>query len=357
VAKTRKAGIMNAYFSKLCCNYLSDDKKNFLMQLNHLDRKLLFELDQNSRLSYAELGRKLKSLPETIRYRMDSLVNRKIITSYIATIDSGKLGFIHFKLLLRLHEVGDRHLDELVKFLVNNPRTLRVSRYDGEFELGCVIKASGMDKLDEVVRDIYSRFGQYIVKRSISINVWANYLPRTALVNKERKGTFRPTYRSASSSYNLDTADKYILSQVSTNSRVSATAIAAGLKELDDCLPLSVDTVTQRIKKLEKEGIISGYGVLLNPDPLSLVSYKVLLFLNALPNEKFDALVKTLHMDTRVVHVIKTLGEWDLEIDLEISDFRECRNTVMELTRKFPGTIRDYIPMRYLSTEKFRFFS
>jgi Lrp/AsnC family leucine-responsive transcriptional regulator len=330
---------------------------NFLaMELNHLDRKLLYELDQNSRLTYAELGRKLRSLPETIRYRMDSLVSRGIVSSYFTAIDSGKLGFIHFKLLLRLHEVGDRRIDELIDFLVSNNMALRISKYDGEFDLGCVIKVSGMDKLDELVREINSQFGQFISRRSISINVWAQYLPRTTLINKDRKGAFRVAYKSASSNYHLDNADKLILSEISKNSRITATALSSELRKSEVANPLSVDTVTQRIKRLEKDGIISGYGLSLNPDALSQVSFKVLLFLNALPDEKLQAIIRTCQLDNRVVHIIKTMGEWDLELDLEIGDFRECRNTVMELTRKFPGTIRDYIPLRYLSIEKFSFF-
>ena len=137
--------------------------------------------------------------------------------------------------------------------------------------------------------------------------VWAQYLPRTALVKKERKGSYRVTYRSSSNTYELDNSDRYILSQLSKNSRVSATALSAGLRASENCSPLSVDTVTNRIKKFEKDGIISGYGVLLNPDALSQLGFKVLLFLNALPNEKLEAIIRTCQLDSRVIHIIKTI--------------------------------------------------
>ena len=152
------------------------------------------------------------------------------------------------------------------------------------------------------------------------------------------------TYRSSSSTYELDSSDRYLLSELSKNSRVSATALSAGLRASKDCSPLSVDTVINRIKKFEKDGIITGYGVLLNPEAISQLGFKVLLFLNALPNEKLEAIIRTCQLDSRVIHIIKTMGEWDLEIDLEISDFRECRSTAIELTRKFPRIVRDCFP-------------
>src|SRR5262245_5976334 len=130
--------------------------------LDELDRRIVYALDQNSRVSLTDIAKQVRSIPETVRYRIDNLMSRGIITNFFATIDSGRLSFHHAKLLLRLQELGDVHVEEIVSYLKRNQLCLRLSRYDGDYDLGCVLKVSRLDRLDQMLRDLNSRFGQYI---------------------------------------------------------------------------------------------------------------------------------------------------------------------------------------------------
>ena len=65
------------------------------------DRKILFELDINSRQTLTQIGRKV-GLPKTVvAYRIKRLQERGIIKSFYTVIDVYKLGFI----MMRFHAI------------------------------------------------------------------------------------------------------------------------------------------------------------------------------------------------------------------------------------------------------------
>lgn len=63
-------------------------------KLDLRDKKLLYELDLNSRQSFNELARKLKVSKSAVIYRIRNLEKASIIKCYNTIMDTGKLGYI-----------------------------------------------------------------------------------------------------------------------------------------------------------------------------------------------------------------------------------------------------------------------
>lgn len=61
--------------------------------INAIDLKLVRILEQNSRLSYAELGRRLDLSPSTIRERIQKLEDRGVIKNYTISVNYSLLGY------------------------------------------------------------------------------------------------------------------------------------------------------------------------------------------------------------------------------------------------------------------------
>ena len=59
------------------------------------DRKILYELDKNARISYAQLGKKIGLSTEVVYYRVKKLEDMKILTQYQTAANYSKLGLIH----------------------------------------------------------------------------------------------------------------------------------------------------------------------------------------------------------------------------------------------------------------------
>ena len=69
--------------------------------LDDIDRQILMALQQDARLSYSELGRRISLSQPSVAERVKKLENAGIITSYQAQIDSTKIGF-PIRVMIRL---------------------------------------------------------------------------------------------------------------------------------------------------------------------------------------------------------------------------------------------------------------
>ena len=61
--------------------------------IDEIDWKILKELQENARISYAELGRRIGLTTPAVIERIRKLEDAKIITGYRAEIDTAKVGF------------------------------------------------------------------------------------------------------------------------------------------------------------------------------------------------------------------------------------------------------------------------
>ena len=69
------------------------------------DRKILFELDKNARISYAQIGKKVGLSTEVVHYRIKRFEEKGIITNYHTSINFCKLGLTHFKICLKFNGI------------------------------------------------------------------------------------------------------------------------------------------------------------------------------------------------------------------------------------------------------------
>jgi len=88
-------------------------------KLNVKDKRLLYELDKNSRQSYRRLAKKIRLSKNAVRYKMQVLQERGIIKQFHTVVDTGKLGYITFRLYINLHDTTPEKEEEIINFLKN----------------------------------------------------------------------------------------------------------------------------------------------------------------------------------------------------------------------------------------------
>lgn len=57
-----------------------------------------------------------------------------------------------------------------------------------------------------------------------------------------------------------------------------------------------------------------------------------------------------------ITYAIKSFGEWDYEVDIEVSSVEELRSTVRVLTREHAAIIRDYDTLAISAIHKYNLF-
>lgn len=124
-----------------------------------------------------------------------------------------------------------------------------------------------------------------------------------------------------------DNLDRVILEELQINGRISVADLARKIH-------LSQPAVHNRIKRLERDGIIKHYVALLDRE---LVGYDLLCLLQIRINPHSEAIMRELeecirHME-QVLEIYATTGSSDMMLKIVVENHHQLNDLVAELTR------------------------
>ena len=140
----------------------------------------------------------------------------------------------------------------------------------------------------------------------------------------------------------LDKKDIALLNELQVNCRRS-------LKKLARKLNMSITTVYDRMKKLEREGVIKGYKAILDPEKtgnpfLAFVMMRV-NYNGLVDGEKRWTQKELARRISKIPNVLEThivAGEWDIILKVRGKDVKELGNVVIESLRNIRGVGRTH---------------
>ena len=319
-------------------------------KLSLKDRRLLYELDVNSRQPLARLAKKLHMSKQVAAYRMNRLVRDGTIQKFLTIMDTSKLGFSTYKIFLRMQNLTKEKEMEVIEYLKNHPRVQWFASTDGSYDMVFNILAKNADELYEKLKEIDARYGDYIAEKPPAIMVLAEFYFRDYLVGKTAEVPKKRMYFGSNPRpVQIDNVNSKILSLLGNDARISNTDIASAAE-------ISPDTVRERIKKLENAGIIQSYVLVLDNAKLGQMHYKVLFSLRNLSEKLERQLDGFFAMHPNIYFHNKGIGLFDAEINLEVENERQFRETMMLIKEKFSGIMKNYIVLNMYKIHKFNFY-
>ena len=125
----------------------------------------------------------------------------------------------------------------------------------------------------------------------------------------------------------MDTTDLQLVALLRQNARASVATLAKKLA-------VSRGTVTNRIRKLETDGVLVGYTVLLKPDAQT---QQITAWMSiAVEGNQTRAVISTLLGEPGVAGLHDTNGRWDLLAELRAANLGELA-AVLERVRLIKG--------------------
>ncbi|MBT5285566.1 MAG: Lrp/AsnC family transcriptional regulator [Euryarchaeota archaeon] len=131
---------------------------------------------------------------------------------------------------------------------------------------------------------------------------------------------------------NLDETDLSLLSLLNTDARQSQRQLARKLG-------VAQGTVTNRIKRLEDEGIISGYSAVLNPEKIGW-TMTIMAGLRIDKGRMIDV-QQRIAADPRVFAVYDVTGDWDSMVLARVKD-REDLDNLTKTVFTLDGVARSF---------------
>ena len=305
------------------------------------DKKILYQLDLNSRQSINQIAKKVRLSKDIVNYRLRKLEKEEYIQGYQTIIDFQKIGYITVRTRVTLTNSSPSKEEAIIKFLKKEQQVFFILELQGtELTFGLMIK--GLDELNFFYQRLESQFKNIIFDKRFAIYSELFHFNRSYLTSSKEKNTL---FLGHSHLEKTDSLDIEILKILSKNARATTMEIATKLK-------IPATTVAHRIKKLEDKKIILGYGLLFNFNKINLNYYRVNLELQDISNVK--KIIHYCEESNNIIYAMKTLGGPDLEIYFE-SGQEEFLDEMKKIRIQFPEIRRwDYdILKRY---HKFNYF-
>jgi len=309
------------------------------------DRKILYELERDSRRSLGEIAKRAGLSKQTLHYRIQRLVGEGVITGFITAIDAAKLGYVNHEVWMQLGELDEAKKKEFLDFLAAHENVRWVSSCGGKFDVAIAILAENLVRFDSILRGILGRFPGYVKNHYVSISYEFYGYPRSHLVKEEKrgKGAFLGGQPERIA---MDEADFRIISELAENSRIPTL-------ELAQKAGIAPNTVRARMRRLEKEGVIRSYTILIQPSRLGIQNYELLVNLQNLTEVREKQIEAYCLQNPNVNFLLKVVGKWDLDINFDCQGSEQLQAFITEFRSRFGDVIKDFEFVQILYMHKF----
>lgn len=132
----------------------------------------------------------------------------------------------------------------------------------------------------------------------------------------------------------LDLKDRKLLYELDSNCRQPSSKIAKKIG-------LSQEVVNYRIKRLEKEGIITQYQIIVNLSTLDILQFKICLSFQHMNSEKLESILEKIKKINSVKWIVSCKGNWDLIIALETDSIENIDILKNEIISLFGNYIKN----------------
>ncbi len=302
------------------------------VHLDLLDKKILFELSKNARLSQSAMAKNIGSSRDTVNYRIANLKKSGVLQAYRTLIDINKFGYLNFHVFLQLKQPTKEAFAELIKKLKEYVFLRAIIQFNGKYDLELALVAKDIVDCDRIITQICNDC-QYVLQNYevlfLTKTFAANTFPRSFYHKEiEEKKTQKEEYK-------LDSNDIKILELLSDTADLPVYKIAEKIN-------LSADAVTYRIKKLQKSDYIVGYMPAINYNIINYNVYAVLVSITSLTQKEEFALQEFLKTNADILWAVKTIGKYNLILYICTQKMDDFIKTTQELRSFLINKIKDY---------------
>lgn len=319
------------------------------IKLDLKDRKILFELDSNSRQPCSKIAKKVGLSTEVVNYRIKRLEEEKIITNYMVSLDLSKLGIIQSKILLSFQHSKSEEINKIIEEITKDNRIMWIASAKGKWDLIISGELKSIEELDTFKDDILEKFKNFINEKAIAICTGAEVYRRDFLLHEKSFPGRSRILVSNQKPVEIDEMDRKIINLLSENARLSLVEISSKLNS-------SPRVVNYRIKQLQKNKIITGFRIAIDYQKLGINFYKTLIYLDSPKRSRIEQLINYFISNPHVIHHVKVLGNWDLEPEFETSSEEQFNSILADIKDKFSDIIKKIDIVTISKEHKFVYF-
>jgi DNA-binding Lrp family transcriptional regulator len=293
-----------------------------MQQLKYIDKKIVYELEKNSRQSLSKIARRLKTSQQVVSYRLKKLDVNNTINKYITIIDYCCLGYNN--VLIGVKIKNTENYSKILSYFIDNKQISYVCETSGMFSFFFSFLYKTSSSISNCLYEIKKILSNSIIYYKLY------FVSKTRLFNKDY---FFEDYRNINNEITIDSnkkrkiidVDKKILKEISEDSRIRTTDIAKKINE-------KPETIVKRLKILYNLNIILRYSIFVNTFENSYF-----LFVSLKTNRHKD-FIDYIKNTKNVVCVYQVIGEQNLVIKYE-NFIKDIQTEVLKIQNDFYNVV------------------
>ena len=320
-----------------------------LPKLDLKDKKILSLLEKDARMSASEIAKKVGLSKPSVAKRIDSLVQSGIIDKFILHVNFRALNVVNYRLYAKFEKIPENFEQALSEYLLSDGRVRWFSLCQGEWDVIIRTMVKDIYEFRAFEQDFFVKFGKHIKVRTFSIIINDAYHNCTYLTGNEGNNS-NPTKDYSGVPVQLSETDARLLFWLAENSRMP-------YRELAEKAGISPEAASYHLKKLEKEGVITGCMAKISREKIGYNEAKVLLWFQYATPHDLAKFRKYCEAHPQVSFFGEIIGPWDMEVDFDVKNTGHLYSILREMRSKFPDIIRDFKVMEKIREVEVNFMA
>ena len=317
-----------------------------IYKLDEYDRRMLYELDIDSRMPLSKLARKVRRSKQFVLYRLKRLEEAGVIQAYNAIVDMSRLGYFSFRLYFKFQHMTEKDVSAMVEEIKSLPNVWAVTFLQGKWDLAVFLGAKSAVGVHRAWDKILERYKRNIEAYNLAIYAPVYNFNRTFFLENEREVVERVYGNSEPVEIGRDCAR--VLEIYARNVRQPLSSIAKKLS-------MSPETVHRKIAELEKKGVICGYKLVFGMDNMGYTTYRLDLKLTS--TEKNRQIHEYCKQHKDIFQVQNTIGHMDFETEVAVPDLPELFEIIEDMKKRFGGVVSNVDYFSYSTYHLFNYKS
>lgn len=293
-------------------------------KLDAYDKKILFELDIDSRTSASKIAKKLKIPKETVNYRIKRLQKNGWINRLYTIFNASLFGYSYYRVFLKFNKLTASTETEIIDYITNDPTCANLRIMEGPFDMVFLTIQKNPAELKSFLQCFFNLYGRHVEEKNIMMMMKTHKLNQKFLSSGK---TIKKTCNHMETThYALDKIDLGIMKNISTNARTKLSDIAE-LLQIDSRL------IEYHLKKMERLGIIIAYTTDLNLTQLKRERIQIDIALN--DPVVIPQMITFFDKTNTCLFAHEMLGKYDLSIEIYVENDEMLREILEKFKEQF----------------------
>jgi DNA-binding Lrp family transcriptional regulator len=310
-----------------------------MLKIDANDRIILYQLDLNARQSLNSIGSKIRKKKNVVQYRINRLIKTGVIKNFYTSIDFYKLGYINLGIYINYQYYTPKIEKEIIDYFVKSKQAWFIANVQGKFDLIVLFTVKNLNEFFSFWKTTLGKYRFYFQNALISFFTKTHYYPISYVIDgADENHRHEHEIVDGGPRVTIDDKDEEILKHICMDSRKP-------LMEIAQAIDTSSTTVANRVKHLEKQGIINRYRIHIDYTKLGLQLFNIQF--NLRNYNKIYQIINHVKHNQHLISATEVIDNWDLSLNFHIRNFDDLHVIIKDIYNTFPSDIKNHMTFNY----------